>query len=616
MKNFLFSRLSFRSDIDHHSDQDSSGKTLHHSFSETIMEENLDLAEAMIQKWGIDSQKHDKAISSLFEHDRNEAKRFLESVRNLQNVMHFYVKLSPTSGNLKRAQNLMKTAITILEKEFYFILAANRKNLDSESVSNRSSLASTRSSMSDSGEVSEEEESMRAPRAPDNPMAELKSIADAMISSGYAKECMNIYKIVRKSIIDETLYLLHVEKFTTSQIQKMEWSVLEHNIKKWLHAVKVTVKGLFYSERILCDFIFSSSEKIAASCFAEISRDAALNLFSFPHNFARSKKNLSWEKMFRGLDMYEVISDLWPEIESIFAHESLTAVRSEAAAALAKLSEALRDMMSQFEEAIRKDRSNAPASGGVHPLARYVMNFLVFLGDYSGSVSDILADQSSLAARTPLPESYFSSPSSATEDPSAPMITTHLAWLILVLLCKLDGKAAKYNDVALSYLFLANNLNYVISNVRSSNLGPLIGADWMLKHEYKVKQYITNYEKMGWGRVMASLMEDPTIEIPEKFRKFSSEFEASYKKQKSWVVHDPKLGEEIKKYFSKNIISTYRAFYEQYHRRNGAESTIKYTPEDLENYLSDMFVTKDAQVNNGSKLHPKFSDPSIFFHGD
>nr|DAD43207.1 TPA_asm: hypothetical protein HUJ06_001437 [Nelumbo nucifera] len=34
-------------------------------------------------------------------------------------------------------------------------------------------------------------------------MSDLKSIANCMISSGYGKECVKIYKIIRKSIVDE-----------------------------------------------------------------------------------------------------------------------------------------------------------------------------------------------------------------------------------------------------------------------------------------------------------------------------------------------------------------------------------------------------------------------------
>ncbi|CAA2964877.1 exocyst complex component EXO70H1-like [Olea europaea subsp. europaea] len=109
----------------------------------------------------------------------------------------------------------------------------------------------------------------------------------------------------------------------------MDWNVLETKIKSWLHAVKIALKNMFYDERILCDSVFSSSEKIAESCFAEISRDAAINLFGFPEIFAKSKKILSPEKMFRALDLYEAISDLWPDIEMIFSYDSLSAMKCQ-----------------------------------------------------------------------------------------------------------------------------------------------------------------------------------------------------------------------------------------------------------------------------------------------
>ncbi|KAK6163227.1 hypothetical protein DH2020_000091 [Rehmannia glutinosa] len=548
------------------------------------MDENIDYAEAVIMKWNLDTHRHEK-FSPLFVDDRKEAKIFLEAVTGLRSAMHYYVKLSSNSQKIIRAQNLMQIAMKRLEEEFYVILSANRKNLDSESVSSRSSTVSARSSISESyneDEISEEEEQSTTPsrtspraessisesdKALDVAMADLKSIADCMIASGYGKECVNIYKLIRKSIIDETLYYLGVEKLNHSQMQKMDWNVLEPKIKSWLHAVTIAVKTLFHGERILCDIVFSSSEKIAESSFTEISRDAALTLFSFAENFGKSKKILSPEKMFRALDI------------------------GDGGAGETRRS----GMLAQFEAAIQKDSSKTPSGGGVHPLTRYVMNFLVFLGDYSGAISDILAD-SPVTAHTPLPESYFSSPTSGGgEDPSAAAITARLAWLILVLLCKLDGKAVLYNDVALSYLFLANNLNYVVSKVRNSNLGLLMGLEWIWNNRSKVNRYLANYERMGWSKVITSLPDDPTADIPpeevkECFRRFNLGFEETYKKQISWVIPDPKLRDEVKISLAKKIVPGYRAFYLK-HRENyiGVESIVRYAPEDLNNYLSDLF---------------------------
>jgi exocyst complex protein 7 len=48
-------------------------------------------------------------------------------------------------------------------------------------------------------------------------MADLKPIVDCMISSSYGKECMKIYKIIQKLIIDEALYHLGHERLSLSQ---------------------------------------------------------------------------------------------------------------------------------------------------------------------------------------------------------------------------------------------------------------------------------------------------------------------------------------------------------------------------------------------------------------
>lgn len=643
MKGSMFAKRA-ASPSNHSSSGNSRGSSssTHHTFSDTMMEENLDHAEALITRWSIDAHRHQE-FSSLFVNDRREGRRLLEAVSALQQAMHYYMKMSSSGDKLIRAQNLMQIAIKRLEKEFYVTLSANRKNLDSESVSNstRSSRASARSSITDyyyEDEISHEGDgsatpprspSQTPPRTPprgvsaeaDVAMADLKNIADCMISSGYAKECINIYKLIRKSIIGEALYYLGVEKFSLHQMKKMDWNVLEQKIKTWLHAVKIAVKTLFCGERILSDIVFSSSEKIAESCFTEISRDAALRLFSFPKVFGRSKKNLSPEKMFRALDLFEAISDLWPEIESTFSHDSVAVVRVEAEAALVKLGEAVRIILVQFEAAIKKDTSKTPLGGGVHPLTRYVMNYLVFLADYSGPLSVILADWS-VAAETPLPQTFFSSPiSPLADDPCVAAITTKIAWLILVLLCKLDGKAVMYNDVALSYLFLANNLNYVVSKVRNSKLGLLMGPEWVHENRQKVSKYLANYERMGWSKVISSLPEDPTAEISseqvtEHFGRFNAAFEEAYKKQTSWVIPDPSLRDLVKISLARRVVPSYRSFYLKHREdyasafRFGIESIVRYTPEDLNNYLSDLFVSAAPGASTKTTSYDTYHDSS------
>ncbi|TYH80874.1 hypothetical protein ES332_D03G162400v1 [Gossypium tomentosum] len=576
---------------------------LHHTFSESLMEENIEVAQFIITKW---DSSHDDNLVSLFS-DKDEARQYLGSIKGLQKAMKYLVLHQSNSEKLVRAQLLMQTAMKRLQKEFYQILKSNRDYLDPESVSAHSSSrpSVSRSSFSEFEEEEEEEEDGSENENDSVPeveiaslaaMADLRAIAEAMISAGYAKECIKVYKIIRKSIVDEALYHLGVERELTFQkIQKMEWEVLEFKIKNWLSAVKMAVKTLFYGERLLCDQVFSVSAAIRESCFTEISKEGALALFGFPENVAKCKKTP--EKLFRILDLYEAVSGLWPEVESIFSFESTLAVRATAVNSLIKLGDTVRTMLMDFETAIQKDSSKTTVSGGgIHPLTRYVMNYISFLADYCGILSDIFADWP-FTVPSALPESYFGSPDS--EGSISSPISVRLAWLILVMLCKLDGKAAMYKDVPLSYLFLANNLQYVTEKVRQSNLKFLLGDDWLINHELKVKQYAENYEKIGWSKVLASLPENQTAENPadrvnDHFKKFNSAFEEAYMKQISWVVPDPKLRDHIKISMARRIIPIYKEFYEAYggvqmKKEMWGEPFIRFTPDDLGNYLSDMF---------------------------
>ncbi|KAJ0083900.1 hypothetical protein Patl1_30840 [Pistacia atlantica] len=559
------------------------------------MDENIQIAESLISKWDSETTANACSTSSLFSGNRQEAKEYLQVIKHLQSAMHYFVAHNPSSHKLVRSQTLMQTAMKRLEKEFYQMLKTNREYLDPESVSTHSySSRASRASLSDMEDDSEDEFKF----------TDLKLIADCMIASGYGKECVKIYKIIRKSVVDEALYHLGVEKLSLPVIQKMDWDLLEIKIRSWLHAVKTAFKTLFYGERILCDQVFSASDTTRETCFTEICKEGALTLFAFPENVAKCKKTP--EKMFRILDLYEAIADLWPETESIFSFESTSVVRSQAVNSMIKLGEAARTMLVEFEAAIQKDTSKSGLpGGGIHPLTRYVMNYIAFLADYSGSLSDIVADWP-LTVSSPLPEAYFGSPES--EDNISSPIAIRLAWLILVLLCKLDGKAELYKDVSLSYLFLANNIQYIVVKARTSNLKFILGEEWAMKHEAKVRQYAANYERMGWSKVFASMPENPTAEIPlakvrNSFRQFNLSFEDACNKQSSWVVPDQTLRDEIKISLAKRIVPVYRAFYENY--RVSASREVRFAPDDLGNYLSDLFYGTggSGSVSSHSSSH-------------
>ncbi|XP_059306969.1 exocyst complex component EXO70H1-like [Lycium ferocissimum] len=574
------------------------------SFSDSVINRTLEMAEPMIMKWNPNTTTFSK-VTSLFYENRREAKDFVKCVYNLQKAMHFHSTENAKSDKLVRAQSLMQIAVKRLQKEFYQILSMNRVHLDPESittVSSRTSL-STRSSTSEfEGDQDDDDrvviagESVSEVEVVSNvAMNDLRLIADCTISSGYTNECVKIYKVIRKSIIDEAIYKLGVEKLSSSQVHKMEWEVLEMKIKDWLHAVDVAVKTLFNGERILCDHVFLSNDSIREMCFTEISKDAAMILFSFPENIAKNIKK-SPEKVFRLLDLYTAIAEHLPEIEAIFSSDLESVIRSQVLTSLVKLAESIRTGLTEFETALQKDSSKAlVAGGGIHHLTVEAMNYITLLADYSNVLSDILVE-SPPPSRNSLPESYFGI-SDSNESP-APVISLRFAWLILILLCKLDGKAKHYKDVSLAYLFLANNLQYVAVKVRSSNLKYLLGENWISKYEEKVKQFTSNYERLGWSHVIESLPRESNAtmapqQVKEIFKRFNLSFEQVHRKHSLCVIADSKLRDDLKVSIASKIVPLYREFYNNYRdaivRERHSAHVIRFSPEDVRHQLSDLF---------------------------
>nr|GMD28040.1 exocyst complex component EXO70A1-like [Ipomoea batatas] len=281
----------------------------HYTFCETLLADTIATVEPVIRKWDVQASATIARISYLFRDSPVEAKQFLGCVDDLQRAMRFSVTHCSDSELLVRAQTLMQIAMK---------------------------RASSQSTVPDSEGDSPQEDGdvldkVAGISIPDSAVADLKAIATCMIGAGYGKECAKVYNMIRKSVIDETLYHLGIENFNSSQIQKMDWEVLERKILNWQSCIRIAVKTHFLGERILCDEVFSAFDHIRESCFAEISKDGAINLFGFLELAAKYKK-ISIEKMFRYLDLHEAVSDLSPEIESIFSFDSTAAVKSQAAA--------------------------------------------------------------------------------------------------------------------------------------------------------------------------------------------------------------------------------------------------------------------------------------------
>ncbi|XP_030542619.1 exocyst complex component EXO70H1-like [Rhodamnia argentea] len=552
--------------------------------SDSSAENVVESSAAAIAKWDPESRSPRARVASIFLEDRAEALQFLQCVHDLRKAMDSLPSENSGSEMLLQGQRSMQIAMKRLQKELYHVLSLDGACLDPGSISVRSS-----------GSICDSDSGGEGLRPPSMATTDLRSIVECMISSGYAKECIAMYTVVRKWVVDEAIRRLGVEKFGASQVKTMDWEVLEVKVKLWIDAVKVAMTSLFAGERILCDHSFFASDSIGELCFAEICGDGAARLFKFPAIIAR-RSTKSPEKIFLLLDMYAAISENWLEIESMFTFDSTSGIRSQALASLVRLGESVRAMLTEFKSTIHKDSSKSVvAGGGVHRLTVYTMDHLYRLAAYGNTLAEIVADWSP-PAKPSLPEDYFEG--SHSDEAPAPAISLQMAWLILVLLRKLEGKAEQYRDVSVSYLFLANNLQHIISKVRASNLRYLLGEEWVARHGRKLRQFAENHERITWGEVGASLPEDPRAaispaEASERFRRFNARFEEACGREATRVVADLKLREEMRASLERKVVRAYGEFYDAHWLTVGGETSgatsIKYTPEDVGYYLAGLF---------------------------
>ncbi|KMZ72266.1 hypothetical protein ZOSMA_168G00020 [Zostera marina] len=505
----------------------------------------ISFAEPIVAKWNVRTSPHHDEITYLFsQNSGDEVSSFLDAVSQLHRSMHLSVSVVSTVPSVRRelilAQTLMEMAMKRLQMEFYQILRTHRAITTSHDNSDE----------------------IDGYRFSDTAMRNMKTIVEFMISCGYTMECLNIYQLERKSIVDEVVDRVVFRNITLSTIQKLDWESMKTLIENWLAASKIEIKKLFSDERILCEYIFgaSSLNQLKESCFANITRDFAVRFFQFPElvtSIMIAKKNRKTknkiplsEKMFHILDLYTANYDLTNDIQIIFSYSSTAAVRKQTKRSLKTLGESARTLLSEFEYTVEKDAANGSVrGGGVHPLSRRTMNFLVSISEYDTTLSNIFVDQ-------PLPTS--------TPPNREPTVSGRLSWLLRVLQCKINGKATAYSDVSLLYIFLANNLKYVITKVKESNLYQLLGRDWVVEQEKTLSSFLKNYETATWGRVSLALAQ-------ENIGEFNSEFRHAWQVQLKWVaVEEGSFRDEIITMVKKKVLVPYQ---DLYRKRTNQEGT-------------------------------------------
>ncbi|KAL6647390.1 hypothetical protein ACP70R_014827 [Stipagrostis hirtigluma subsp. patula] len=634
----------------------------------------LEAAERVVMRWDSSSASASAGGGAgdepmLFDGggDRAEAERFLRAVDDLR-------RLAPPSpaavGSPRRLSSsgssaggagsgAVQVAMARLEDEFRHVLSSRALDIEIEALADLSSLSinSDRSNSASSADLPPPDEddsvsstigrrssayrSLRSIREidllPDDAVADLRAIASRMAAAGYGRECAQVYASVRKPAVDASLRRLGVERLSIGDVQRLEWDALEAKIRRWIRAARAAVRGVFASERRLCFHIFHdlpiSSSTISAAAaatpathdtpFAEAVKGAALQLFGFAEAISIGRR--SPEKLFKIIDLHDALSDLLPDVSDIFAaSKAAESIYVQAVEIRSRLADAVRGILSEFENAVLRDPLKTAVPGGtIHPLTRYVMNYSSLICDYKATLSELIVSRPSASARLAAEGNELAPSLAEMELPeleNQSPLAAHIVWIIVVLEHNLEGKASLYKDLALSHLFMMNNVHYIVHKVKDSpDLWGMIGDDYLKRLTGKFTVAATNYQRTAWLKILNCLRDEglhvsggfssgiSKSALRERFKSFNAAFEEAHRVQSGWCVPDNQLREELRISIAEKLLPAYRSFLGRFrhHIENGKhpELYIKYSVEDLEIAVGDLFEGVPPSPHNRRRSH-------------
>ncbi|KAG8070752.1 hypothetical protein GUJ93_ZPchr0006g42153 [Zizania palustris] len=302
---------------------------------------------------------------------------------------------------------------------------------------------------------------------------DLRAIADRMARAGYSRELADAYCGIRRDLLDEYLSALGVERLSIDEVQRIEWKQLNDKMKRWVQGVKTVVRVLLAGERRLCDQVLSVSDDLREDCFIESTKGCIMQILNFGDAVAVCPR--SPEKLSRILDMYEALAEVIPEMKDLCLGSSGDGVISDVQANLDRLGDAIRGTLFEFGKVLQQESSRrAMTAGEIHPMTRYVMNYLRLLVVYNDTLDALLHDdaddQTDLARAEDEDQEHLESMSP---------LGRRLLKLISYLEANLGEKSKLYEDSALECIFSMNNLLYIVQKVKDSELGKIFGDHWI-----------------------------------------------------------------------------------------------------------------------------------------
>ncbi|XP_051115964.1 exocyst complex component EXO70E2-like [Andrographis paniculata] len=417
----------------------------------------------------------------------------------------------------------------------------------------------------------------------------IKSIADTMFRSGYGREFCRVFTSFWQETLSEYLTALNVEQVSVEDVVRMEWKRLNVRIKLWRTAIKKIVAVYLVSTKHLFDQILAEHKheheyhsNASLSALTEASKAPFRSLLNFGEAVVVGPHRP--EHLFCLLDMYEALATVAPDVDALFPEDTGSFSRVEFHELLIKLRDAAFVVFEDFGNHIASPLLPKPyKNGGIHPLTKYVMNYIIHIGEYDEILNSLL--------RPPNSEGL-------SNDFGA-----RLRSFVSTLESNLHKKSNSYKEGPLKHIFLMNNIHYIVHKIKNSKTHPYFGDVFIRQRTVAYRQHAKLYKQQTWCSIVDLFSEANKVGkamLKQRCLAFAAAFEDVYKNQTRWCVPDGELRNELTILVSKDLILGYRNFVKVVNDTIG-EKHVKFSENDVAMYILDLFEGTPKSINHPRK---------------
>ncbi|VAH38310.1 unnamed protein product [Triticum turgidum subsp. durum] len=434
----------------------------------------------------------------------------------------------------------------------------------------------------------------------------LKEIAELMILAGHAPNMCRDYGETRHNMLMQCLSLLGVQIEQKSHNNQAEatangacsMQLYEKNQKMWIQALRVVVSIVLPEERDACAQIFGCDRKVEEDCFARATTGCTGQLLAVGSMMTNVKVNdQQYHKVPLLLQMHEELVKLQPSINVLMSGDAKGVISEQASLLLDKLGEEASSLLLEFLNVYSnlKPCQHKVLDGDILPLTRHVIIFIELLVEYNDTINHIL------------PRVEDDDEGKGKEQSTK---RTKSRWerYVLMLLARLQLKveenAESYEDERMRYIFLMNNAMHVVKGSGSPDLSMSMGNDNHQQLVIRVEQYATAYLRASWTEALLQLSDHGVSKYSVNFgpgsvsqwmrksmKNFNSAFGEISRVQTTWKVPNPQLRQHLRLIILQQVLNAYRTLLGRYGCCLGKNPSkyIKYTPDDIENHVLDLF---------------------------